>query len=179
MGSPARRPALHCPLAPARADVQSESLQERESQATRPASAQEDTDASTNRRRSQTDTRGRAGRRPPTMKTRMCCGRAVAARLPPGPQSTLNSLSRRAATPPILMAVRRYLCANSSPNVLCTPDGGRRHSASACTGRGVKQTEARVSGVPVRLRGFMTWACNACKGEPDLTGVTQEAARIA
>ena len=116
------------------------------------------------------------------MKTRMCCGRAVAARLPPGPQSTLNSLSRRAATPPILMAVRRYLCANSSPNVLCTPDGGRRHSASACTGRGVKQTEARVSGVPVRLRGFMTWACNACnacKGERDLTGVTQEAARIA
>jgi hypothetical protein len=52
--------------------------------------------------------------RPPTMKTTMCSGRAADARLPP---STVNSLSRNAATPPILMAVRQRPRVRQGPRV--------------------------------------------------------------
>ena len=42
------------------------------------------------------------------MNTSICCGRAVAPPHPPAsPSSTLNSLSRNAPIPPILMAANR------------------------------------------------------------------------
>jgi hypothetical protein len=80
-----------------------ETLRERESFSGHRAGKQ-DRETRDTRGRHQTQGPHAGGHRPPMMKTTMCSGRAADARLPP---STVNSLSRNAATPPILMAVRQ------------------------------------------------------------------------